>query len=210
MFKSCPSQMKFPMEGKKANIFPIYKKKKKKKKDKQCNKNYRPVSLLQICSKIFERLLLNEMYMFFNENDVLSSNQSCFRPSDSCINQLLSITHEIYQSFDNDLEVRGVFLGIFEVFDKIWHEGLILKLSRNDISGNLWNLLKDFLKHQKQKVLLNGQNSSWKGITSGGPQGSILGPLLFLIYINTLSDSLPYCKLFADDTSLSLLFMMSL
>ena len=75
-------------------------------------KNYRPVPLLPICSKIFERVLFNQLYKFFNENDLLSSNKSAFRPSGSCINQLLSITHEIYQSFDDDLEVRGMFLDI--------------------------------------------------------------------------------------------------
>ena len=101
---------------------------KKKKKDKQCIKNCRPVSLLLIFSKIFERLLFNK---FFNENDVLSSNQSDLWPGDSCINQILSITHTIYQSFDNDLEVRGVFLDISKAFDKVWHEGLILELSHN-------------------------------------------------------------------------------
>ena len=82
----------------------------------------------------------------FNENDLLSSNQSGFGPGDSCINQILSITHEIYQSFDNDLEVREVFLDISKAFQKVWHEGLILKLSRHCISGNLLNFLKDFLK----------------------------------------------------------------
>ena len=117
------------------------------------------------------------MYKIFNENDLLSSNQSGFRPCDSCINQLFSITHEIYQSFDNDLEVRGVFSDISKAFDKVWHEGLILKLSRNGISGNLLNLLKDFFKYRKQRVLLNGQNSSWKGITSGVPKGSIMEDL---------------------------------
>ena len=103
IFMSCLSQMKFPVEWKKANVVQI-----DTKNDQQCIKNYRPVSLLPICSKIFERLLFNELYNFKNENDLLSSNQSGFRPSDSCINQLLSITHKIYQSFDNDLEVRGV------------------------------------------------------------------------------------------------------
>ena len=169
------------------------------KNDKQCIKNYQPVSLLPICSKIFERLLFNELHKFFNENDLLSSNLSGFRPGDSCINQLLSITHEIYQSLDNDLEVRGVFLDILKAFDNVWHEGLILKLSHNGTSGNLLYLLKDFLKYRKERVVLNGQNSSWKGITAGVPQGCILGPLLFLIYINDLSDGLPSdCKLFAD------------
>ena len=86
------------------------------------------------------------MYKFSNENDLLSSNQSGFRPDESWINQLLSLTHEIYQSFDNDLEVRGVFLNIFKTFVKVWHKGVILKLSCNGISGNLQNLLKTFLK----------------------------------------------------------------
>ena len=96
-----------------------------------------------------------------------------------------------------------MFLDISKAFDKVWHEGLILKLSRNGISGNLLYLLKDFLKYQKQRVVLNGQNSSWKGITSGVLQGSILGPLLLLIYINDLPDGFSSdCKFFADDTSL--------
>ena len=86
------------------------------KNDKQCIKNYRPVSFPPICTKIFERLLFNKLYNFFN--DLLSSNQSGFRPTDSCINELLSITHDIYQSFDNDLEVRGVFLDISKAFIK--------------------------------------------------------------------------------------------
>ena len=92
-----------------------------------------------------------------------------------------------------------MFLDISKAFEKVWHEGLILKLIRNSISGNLLNLLK----YWKQRVLLNGKNSSWKGITSGDPQGSILGPLFFLIYTNVLSDGLSSnCKLFADDTPL--------
>ena len=166
-------------------------------------KNYRPVSLLSICSKIFQIILFNELYKFSNESDLLSSIQSCFGPCDSCINQLLSITHKIYQSFDNDLKVKGVFLDILKAFDKVWHEGLILKLSRNGISGNLLYLLKDFLKYRKHRVVLNGQNSSWKGINSSVLQGSILGPLLFLIYLNDLPDGFSFdCKLFADDTSL--------
>ena len=96
-----------------------------------------------------------------------------------------------------------MFLEISKAFDNVWHEGQILKLSRNDISGNLLYLLNVFLKHRKQRVVLNGQNSSWAGITSGVPQGPILGPPLVLIYINNLPDGLsPNFKLYADDTSL--------
>ena len=96
--------MKFPMERKKSNFHPIH-----KKNDKQCIKNYRPVFVLLICSKIFVRILFNKLHKFFNENDLLSSTQSGFRSGDSSINQLLSITREIYESFDNDLKESVVF-----------------------------------------------------------------------------------------------------
>ena len=119
--------------------------------DKQYIKNYRPASLLPTCSKIFERLLLNNLYKFLNENDLLSSNQSGFRPGDSCINQLLSIANEIYQSFDNDIEVRGVSLDISKKFDKVWHEGLILKLSRN-----FWKPIVSFKRFDKILKTMRG------------------------------------------------------
>ena len=90
-----------------------------KKDDKQCFKNYRPISLLPICGKIFEKLIFNEMFKFFIENELISPNQSGFKPGDSCINRLLAITHEIYDSFDDGFEVRGVFLDMSKAFDKV-------------------------------------------------------------------------------------------
>ena len=143
------------------------------------------------------------MFGFFLENDLISQHNSSFKPGDSCINQLLSITHDIYQSFDEGFDVRSVFLDISKAFDKVWHDGLIFKLKQNGISGNLLNLLSNFLRNTKQRVVLNGQTSSQADTNAGVPQGSILGPLLFLKYINDLADGLSSNgKLFADDTSL--------
>ena len=120
----------------------------------------------------------------------LSVSLSGFKPGDSCINQLLSITHEVYSSFDEGLEVRSIFLDIAKAFDKAWHYGIIFKLTQNGISGNLLNLLRDFLNDRKQQVILNGLFSTWKNVNAGVLQGSILAPLLFLIYINDLTEDL--------------------
>ena len=187
----------FHLTGRKV-IVPVH-----KKNSKQRLNNYRPISLLPIRSKIFKQLIFNEMFGFFIENDLISQQQSGFKPRDSCINQLLSITHEICQSFDEGFDVGSVFLNIFKAFDKVRHDGLIFKLKQNGIYGNLLNLLLNFLRNRKQRVVLNGQTSSWADVNAGVPQGSILGPLLFLIYINDLADGLSSnAKLFADDTSL--------
>ena len=143
------------------------------------------------------------MFSFFLANNLLAPNQSGFKPGDSCINQLLSITHEIYSSFDDGFEVRSVFLDISKAFDKVWHEGIIFKLQQNGISDDLLNILSDFLRNGKQRVMLSGQSSSWTNVNAGVTQGSILGALLFLLYINDLPEGLSSnAKLFADNTFL--------
>ena len=144
IFQQAMESGSFPSEWKKGNVVPIH-----KKDDKQCFKNYHPISLLPICGKIFEKLIFNEIFKFFIENKLISPYQSGFKPGDSCINQLLDITHEIYKSFGDGFEVRGVFLDISKAFDKVWHEGLIFKLKQNAISSNLLNLLCDFLRNRK-------------------------------------------------------------
>ena len=181
IFQWCFKNGKFPSEWKKANVVPTY-----RKNDKHLVKNYRPISLLPICGKIFEHYIYNKLFHFFQENNLISPNQSGFKPGDS----LLAITHEIYKSFDDGYEVRGVFLDISKVFDKVWHKGLIYKLKQNGISGKPLNLIIDFLSNRKQRVVLNGRYSSWTNIEAGVPQVSIFGPLFFLIYINDLSDNL--------------------
>ena len=110
-------------------------------------KNYRPISLLPIFSKILERLIFNSMFNFFRQSNLFTKCQSGFIPGDSCVAQLLSITHEIYQSFDCSTTRDGkrVLLNISKAFDKVWHEGLLFKLQSYGVEGNLLRLLKIYL-----------------------------------------------------------------
>ena len=141
LFKNCISEGIFSDNWKKSNICPIH-----KKGDKQIVDNYRPVSLLPVCGKIFERLIFNSLYQFLEEHNLLSIHQSSFPSNDSCINQLLFIVNTLYKAFDAypSLDARGVFLNMSKVFDKIWHEGLIYKLKSMEVSDSLLELFQAF------------------------------------------------------------------
>ena len=200
IFTNCLRHGVFPEIWKCANVVPVHNKNEKKLKSK-----YRPISLLPIFGKMLEKLMYDSLYSHLVSCNLLNPNLSGFRPGDSTINQLISITHTIFQAFDCNppLDLRSVYLDISKAFDRVWHDGLIHKLKRCGVSGQLLSLIRSFLKDRKQRTVLNGQCSNWGDISAGVPQGSILGPLFFLVYINDLTANLK-CnfKLFADDMSL--------
>ena len=200
IFANCLSKGIFPDIWKHANVVPVH-----KKNEKNLKGNYRPISLLPIFGKILEKLIFDSLYSHLVSSELLNPNQSGFRPGDSTINQLISITHTIFGAFDCNppLDARSVYLDISKAFDRVWHGGLIYKLKQCGVSGQLLCLIQDFLRNRKQRTVLNGQCSNWGDMSAGVPQGSILGPLFFLVYINDLTSDLKCnVKLFADDTSL--------
>ena len=192
---------KFPSAWKKANVVPIH-----KKGDKSVIDNYRPVSLLSVVAKVFERIVFKYVYNYFKDNFVISVYQSGFLPGCSTVTQLLDVYHHFCRAVDEGKEIRVVFLDISKAFDKVWHAGLLHKLQLCGIGGELLRWFSSYLTDRQQRVVINGKNSNWGTIDAGVPQVSVLGPLLFLIYINDLTHVIRYSKirLFADDTCLLL------
>ena len=200
IFTNCLIKGIFPDIWKHANVVPVH-----KKNEKNLKGNYRPISLLPIVGKILEKLIFYSLYSHLVSSELLNPNQSGLRPGDSTINQLTSIKHTIFGAFDCNppLDVRSVYLDISKAFDRVRHDGLIYKLKRCGVFGQLLCLIQDFLSNRKRRTVMNGQCSNWGDISAGVPQGSILGPLFFLVYINDLTADLKCnVKLFADDMSL--------
>ena len=120
----------FPDQWKLENVTPIH-----KKNDKQQLSNYRPISLLPICSEIFEKIIFNNIYRYLVANDLISKHQSGFHSGDSTTNQLLFLVHTIHSALGEQKEVLSIFLDMSKAFDKVWHDGLLFKLQRNGIEG---------------------------------------------------------------------------
>ena len=192
------TKCEMPEIWKKANVCAVF-----KKGDPSLLSNYRPISLLNTLEKVFERILYKHIFNFLHGKSFFTQSQSGFIPGDSAVNQLTYIYDKFCKALDNGLEVRVVFFDISKAFDKVWHKGLLHKLHCAGIRGDLLKWISNYLSDRKQKVVLPGVESRFANISAGVPQGSILGPLMFLIYINDIVSNIHSCvNLFADDTSL--------
>ena len=189
----------FPSILKIAKVIPVH-----KKSSKLDTSNYRPISILSNLDKIIERLMYNRLYKFLESNDLIYSLQFGFRKNYSTSLALLSLTENIKQEIDKGRFGCGIFIDFQKAFDTVDHNILLEKLHHYGIRGISNNWFKSYLNDRKQYVTINGYNSDFASIECGIPQGSILGPLLFLIYINDLHSSIKFCKThhFADDTNL--------
>ena len=198
LFNKSLSSGVFPQIWKDANVCPVY-----KKGDPSSAGNYRPISLLSTIGKVFERLVFNYLFNLLHDNNFLTPVQSGFIPGDSTINQLTYLYNSICEAVDHGKEVRCIFFDVSKAFDKVWHKGLLEKLKSAGVTDEMYKWFANYLTNRRQCVTLPGGKSDWSFIHAGVPQGSILGPLMFLIYINDIVlDIQSNINLFADDTSL--------
>ncbi len=195
LFNASLSTSIVPQDWKRANITPVFKKGERSKAS-----NYRPVSLTCICSKMLEHIVVSQMMDHFDSHNILVDCQHGFRSNRSCETQLLSLSQDLHQHLENRKQVDMIVLDFSKAFDKVPHHRLLRKLRNYGIHGSTLCWIASFLLGRKQRVVIDGETSDWADVESGVPQGTVLGPILFLAYINDL----PRCvranvRLFADD-----------
>ena len=200
IFKSCIDAEIFPNEWKIAKVTPLFKKGSKRELG-----NYRPISVLPLISKIFEKIIYRQLYDYLQDNSLLNTYQSGFRSMHSTLTALLETTNNWSINIDNGLLNGVLFVDLKKAFDTIDHEIILRKLANYGVDQSALRFFASYLRNRSQKCSVNGALSSASELTCGVPQGSILGPLLFLIYINDLPNCLDTscAKMFADDTNIT-------
>ena len=198
IFKKSLNEGTLPKQWKQANVKALFKKGKRTK----CS-NYRPVSLTSIVCKLFESIIRDNMNTFLEENNLITSHQHGFRSGHSCTTQLLELMNDFTDYYEMEIPFDCIYLDFAKAFDRVPHQRLLTKLHNLGIIGELFNWIKAFLDEREQRVVVNDTFSEWANVISGIPQGSVLGPILFTIFINDIPvDIRSQIKIFADDTKI--------
>ena len=198
LYNKLLSQSCFPSCWKIPNVIAAF----KNSGDRSDSGNYRPISLLPIVSKVFESLIASSIIRHADSLKLFSDCQYGFRATRSTADVLTVISERLSRVLEAGGRARAVALDISKAFDKVWHAGLIHKLCGYGINGHLLDLIRSFLSNRQLKVVLDGQESACYSINAGVPQGSVLGPILFLLFINDLPDDLlSLIAIYADDTT---------
>ena len=198
LFKTSIEFNTLPSDWKEAYVTPIFKKGSKKKPE-----NYRPISLTSVPCKILQRIIRDKIVEHMETHSLFNIHQHGFRSKHSCVTQLLEVIEDLMEKIDQGHEIDIAYLDFSKAFDKVPHKRLLHKLKAYNISGTILDWIESFLKDLTQQVIVNGCRSNVRRVTSGVPQGSVLGPVLFLVYVNDMPNEIHnIIKLFADDTKL--------